>query len=208
MSWFELFYVHGHKEPVMRDILEDAADQYAEALPILLVSTAGGIVAGTVLSGDGMQQAFATIPGLLLMLPAMLATRGNIYGSLGARIGTALHQGLIEPRFTVQRRLLVAIAAAFINGLSVAVFVAGSSKILLLLMGWPSAPFVTLLFVTVLAAMMSAVVMSGLLVVLLFTGYRHELNPDVLTGPIVTTAGDIFGVLFIYIAVILAGVVL
>lgn len=192
----------------MRSILQEAVKRYLEAFPVLLLSTAGGIIAGTVLSGEGMQQAFASIPGLLLMIPAIMATRGNIYGSLGARIGTALHQGLIEPRFTVQRRLVVAVIAAFINGLSVAVFVAVSSKGLLMLMGAPSASILKLLFITSITAFLSAFVMSGLLIVLLFVGYRHDLNPDVLTGPIVTTAGDIFGVLFIYIAVILTGVVL
>lgn len=192
----------------MRSILREAAERYLEAFPILLLSTAGGIIAGTVLSGEGMQQAFASIPGLLLMIPAIMATRGNIYGSLGARIGTALHQGLIEPRFTVQRRLIVAVIAAFINGISVAVFVAVSSKGLLMLMGAPSVSLLKLLFITSITAFFSAFVMSGLLIVLLFIGYRHNLNPDVLTGPIVTTAGDIFGVLFIYIAVIITGVVL
>lgn len=192
----------------MRDIFQDAVELYAEALPILFISTIGGIIAGTVLSGDGMRQAFELIPGLLLMLPAILATRGNIYGSLGARIGTALHQGLIEPHFTYQRRLMVAVAAAFINGISVAFFVATSSWIMLAVLGMPSAPLIKLLFVTVAAAMFSAVFMSGLLIVLLFLGYQHDFNPDVLTGPIVTTAGDIFGVLFIYVAVLLAGVIL
>jgi len=34
-----------------------------------------------------------------------------------------------------------------------------------------------------------------------FAGYRRGYNPDTLVGPIVTTAGDVFGVAFLLLAV-------
>jgi len=37
--------------------------------------------------------------------------------------------------------------------------------------------------------------------VVVFAGYRRGYNPDTLVGPIVTTAGDVFGVSFLFLAV-------
>jgi mgtE-like transporter len=34
-----------------------------------------------------------------------------------------------------------------------------------------------------------------------FGGFRRGFNPDTLVGPIVTTAGDVFGVVFLWLAV-------
>jgi len=38
-------------------------------------------------------------------------------------------------------------------------------------------------------------------VTVVFAGYRRGYNPDTLVGPLVTTTGDVFGVLFLLIAV-------
>ncbi len=72
---------------------QDAWRIYRESLPILVVSLAGGIFAGSVLGSAGMTEGFERFPGLLLLLPAFLATRGNVYGAMGARISSGLHQG-------------------------------------------------------------------------------------------------------------------
>ncbi len=193
---------------VLRDAVVQGSEVYRESLPVLLASTAGGLVAGTVLGGEGMRHAFETIPGLFLMLPAIMAMRGNIFGAMGARIATALHQGLIEPEFTRQDRLETAITVTMVNGVTMSVFIAVSSRILLHLLGMPSASVFMLLGVTLIASLLSAVVMTAILVSLLFIGFRRNMDPNILNGPIVTTSGDIFEVLFIYVAVMIVGVVL
>jgi len=52
-----------------------------------------------------------------------------------------------------------------------------------------------------LAGILSGIVLSGLVVVVVFAGYRRGHNPDTLVGPLVTTAGDVFGVAFLLLAV-------
>ena len=42
---------------------------------------------------------------------------------------------------------------------------------------------------------------STVVVVVVFAGYRKGHNPDTLVGPVVTTTGDVFGVLFLLAAV-------
>ena len=55
---------------------------YFEGLPALVLSSLGGIIAGLILGG--MKAELQAIPGLLVLVPALLAIRGNVYGSLGA----------------------------------------------------------------------------------------------------------------------------
>ena len=99
-------------------VREVAQQAYRESLPVLALSAAGGLFAGVVLGG--MDAELEQVAGLLVLVPALLATRGNVYGSLGARLGSALHQGLVEPTFsTDDERVNAAVAAALANGVMV-----------------------------------------------------------------------------------------
>ncbi|MDS0295929.1 magnesium transporter [Halogeometricum luteum] len=181
-------------------IRDAAVEAYREALPALVASLVGGLIAGVVLTG--MRAELREVPGLLVLVPALLATRGNVYGSLGARIATALHQGLIEPRVTAgDRRLRAAAAAALGNGLLASTFAAVAAFLVLTALGAEVAPVGVLVGIAVLAGLMSGVVLIAVVVSVVFAGYRRGRNPDTLVGPIVTTTGDVFGVLFLLVAV-------
>ena len=183
-------------------VREVAVEAYREALPALGASLLGGLLAGVVLGG--MRSELRAVPGLLVLVPALLATRGNVYGSLGARVATALHQGILEPRvFGGDRRLAAAVAAALANGVFASAFAATAAFVVLSLLGRAVASVWTLLGVSVLAGLLSGAVLTAVVVSVVFTGYRRGRNPDTLVGPIVTTTGDghHYGVLFLLLAV-------
>ncbi|WP_247010411.1 magnesium transporter [Halorientalis litorea] len=178
---------------------EVAREAYREALPVLLVSAVGGLFAGVVLGG--MEAELTAVPGLLLLVPALLATRGNVYGSLGARLGSALHQGLIEPRFTGgNERLRGAVAAAMANGVLVSLFAAVAGFTLLFVLARPVAPLGTLVAIAVVAGFLSGFVLTAAVVGVVFVGYRRGINPDTLAGPVVTTTGDVVGIAMLLLA--------
>ena len=180
-----------------------ALDAYREALPALVASLFGGLLAGVVLGG--MRPELRAVPGLLVLIPALLATRGNVYGSLGARIATGLHQGLVEPRLgSADRRLAAAATAAVSNGLLASTFASVVVFVLLTLLGNSVAPLPTLVGIALVAGVLSGVVLTVVVVAVVFAGYRRGRDPDTLVGPIVTTTGDVFGVLFLLLAVRLA----
>ncbi|MFB6165254.1 MAG: magnesium transporter [Haloarculaceae archaeon] len=181
-------------------VREVAAEAYREGLPALSGSAVGGLLAGVLLGG--MRAEFRAIPGLLVLVPALLATRGNVYGSLGARLGTALHQGLVEPRVrTDDDRLQRAVAAAITSGLIASAFAAVAAYLVLVRLGRPHAPLVALLAIALVAGLLSGAALSLIVVGVVFAGYRRGYNPDTLVGPVVTTAGDVFGVAFLLLAV-------
>ncbi|TKX78808.1 hypothetical protein EXE53_19235 [Halorubrum sp. SD626R] len=181
-----------------------ARDVYRQALPVILVSLVAGLFAGTILGTETMRSFIADVPGLLLLLPAFLATRGGVYGSLGARLSTGLHQGLIEPRFQLDRRLTNAIVASFINGMSVSVFIAVVTYLWLGLLG-SDGSLLELVGIMVVAGFLSAVLMISVLITVIFVGYRRGLDPDNVIGPVVTTLGDVFGVFFLLVGVVVVG---
>lgn len=180
---------------------------YRESLPILVVSLAGGIFAGSVLGSEGMTEGFERFPGMLLLLPAFLATRGNVYGALGARISSGLHQGMIDPEFSWDRRLVNAVAASFINGIGVSVFIAVLSWGILQVLGRESARLIELVSIMVVSGVLTSTTLIFGLLTLVFASYEYGLDPDNLIGPIVTTLGDFFGVVFLFIALTVAEVI-
>ncbi|WP_254272455.1 magnesium transporter [Haloarcula marina] len=174
-------------------VREVAVEAYRESLPVLTLSAVGGLFAGVVLGG--MDAELEQVAGLLVLVPALLATRGNVYGSLGARLGSALHQGLVEPRFSLaDHRVNAAVVAALTNGVLVSGVAAVLAVALLLALGRPSASLWTLVGIALIAGFVSGVLLTIAVVSVVFVGYRRGLNPDTLAGPVVTTTGDVVGV--------------
>lgn len=177
-----------------------AVEAYREGVSALSASMVGGLVAGVVLGG--LRTEFRAVPGLLVLVPALLATRGNVYGSLGARVATALHQGLVTPSLRAHdERLQSAILAAIANGLLASAFAAVAAFVILTVLSRPTAALWTLLAIAILTGLFSGVALSVIVVSVAFVGYHRGYNPDTLVGPIVTTAGDVFGMTFLFLAV-------
>jgi len=185
---------------------DTARDVYRQALPVIAVSLIAGLFSGTILGSEAMRESIGSVSGILLLLPAFLATRGGVYGSLGARLSTGLHQGVIDPTFALDRRLRNAILASFLNGMLVSVFIAAITYVALFLFG-DGGSLLALLVVMVVAGFLSAVLMLSVLITVIFVGYRRGLDPDNVVGPVVTTLGDVFGVLFLLVGVRAAEVV-
>lgn len=180
-------------------VREVAVDAYRESLPALAVSAAGGLLAGLVLGG--MRAELRAVDGLLVIVPALLATRGNVYGSLGARVATGLHQGLVAPRLReADDRLARAAAAALANGLLASLFAATAAFAVLRTFARDPAPLPILAAIALLSGLLSGVALVSVVLVVVFAGFRRGRDPDTLVGPVVTTAGDVFGLAFLLLA--------
>jgi mgtE-like transporter len=181
-------------------VREVAAEAYREALPALAASMVGGLFAGVVLGG--MRVELRQIPGLLVLVPALLATRGNVYGSLGARLASGLHQGLVEPSFVPDdERVWAAIVASLANGILASLFASVAAFVILKALSDSVAPLPTLIAIALIAGLLSGVALTVAVVLVVFAGYRRGQNPDTLVGPLVTTTGDVFGISFLLLAV-------
>src|SRR4051794_41461672 len=73
----------------LRAAVESDASGLRQALAALLVSSAGDLLAGLTLGA--ITHTLEDLPGLLVLVPAAIGMRGNIFGALGSRLGTAIH---------------------------------------------------------------------------------------------------------------------
>src|SRR5688500_15377063 len=62
-----------------------------QALVALGLNSSTSLLAGAVLGS--LTGTFERYPGLLVLVPAAIGLRGNIFGSLGNRISTSIHAG-------------------------------------------------------------------------------------------------------------------
>lgn len=177
---------------------------FRQALPVLLISLVAGLLAGTVLGSDTMREGIEAVPGLLLLLPAFLATRGGVYGAMGARLGSGLHQGVIKPYFELSERMTNVVVASFVNGMVVSLFIGALTWVVMVVAG-RGAGLLQLVLIMVVAGFLSALLMLSVLISVMFIGFRRGLDPDNLIGPTVTTLGDVFGIVFLLVAVYAVG---
>src|SRR5690606_22777099 len=67
-----------------------------QGLVALALNSSSSLAAGAVLGS--LTSTFERRPGLLLLVPAAIGLRGNIFGSLGNRVSTSIHAGDLELR--------------------------------------------------------------------------------------------------------------
>ena len=67
-----------------------------QSLPVLFICIFGEILAGVFLMN--IENYLNVLPGILILVPAVMGTRGNILGTVSTRLTSALHLGSIYPR--------------------------------------------------------------------------------------------------------------
>src|SRR5438067_7319481 len=82
----------------LRALLGSDAASVRQGLAALLVSSGGDLLAGLTLGA--ITGTLSELPGLLVLVPAAIGMRGNVFGALGSRLGTAIHTGT----FSLSRR--------------------------------------------------------------------------------------------------------
>ena len=73
------------------DLLGPTGDAARQSLVALVFNSSTSLVAGALLGA--IVTTFEELPGLLVMVPAAIGLRGNIFGAVGNRISTAIHTG-------------------------------------------------------------------------------------------------------------------
>ena len=172
---------------------------FRQMLSIELVSVTGGLCAGLLL-------AFATdqielIPGLLILLPGFFEMRGNISGSLSARLSSALFLGVLKPRVRNDRVLrgnviASAVLVVFISILLGVVAYAATYYIF----GIANPRLIAIAFV---AGVLSNIIEIPLTILTTFALFRRGIDPDNVMGPYVTTTGDITSIVSLLAAMMI-----
>ena len=153
-----------------------------EGLAALLVCTFGDYVSGIFL--HLAKPIIASFPFILGLLPIASDARGDVYSSYGSRLGTLLHLG-IGDRYMKIELLSLTVLIVYVN-LWIALLYYVLANVLCL----PSANPVTLIFIVLLSATLSACFMIPTTTVVARVAFRKGLDPDNIVSPIATFFGD------------------
>ncbi len=177
-----------------------AKEMLKQSLPLLIFCGLGGIVAGSTLGG--MVQIFQKIPGLIVVIPAIIALRGNISTALGSRLGSAYHLGIINAENMWNRELkqniIGSLTLSFLVSIIVGILAYATTILFFNINLNPTVLFVKLTAIVILAGAISSMILTSLTIVIIFVVFKRGYDPDNITGPALATFGDIVTMLCIF----------
>ena len=186
------------------DLLGPTGGAARQSLVALAFNSSTSLVAGAALGA--LVGTFEDLPGLLVMVPAAIGLRGNVFGAVGNRISTAIHTGtfrvsarrdavltqnvLASLSLTVLLSFLLALIAKFV---SVAFGVEGTISVL------------DLVLISIVGGAMASLVVLAATVALSVGSVRREWDLDNLVAPTVSTLGDVVTIPALFLASRLVG---
>jgi mgtE-like transporter len=167
----------------------------AESVPAMSFLLAVELVAGHVLNRAGDQ--FLSIPFLLILVPVINGIGGNVGTVLGARLTSGLYTGTIS--LTLRDRELLrnvrdAIVLYAITFTVLAMFIYGIAYGIGVV---PPFGLEVLLFIMLSSGLMLAGVLILVTLSVALLSFSKGLDPDNFVTPVVTTAGDLLGIVFL-----------
>jgi mgtE-like transporter len=170
----------------------------------LLLATVGSLAAGVVLGL--ITGTLERLPGLMILVPAAVATRGNIFGALASRLGTSIHTGLFETGRSREGLLYQNVFAASVLTLSVSLAVALLAKAFADAFGIFSISVVDFVVISLLGGLLASLFVGAFAVALSVRAYRRGWDLDSVAAPLVTAAGDMFTIPALYLASFVTGI--
>lgn len=162
------------------------------------ISVTGGIIAGFGLTL--FLDKILEHPGLFILLPGLLAMRGDISGTMGARLSAALQLHRLSAKVkhskVIRDNTIASFVLALVGSLCLGL-VAFFATWLFFGVVSPS-----IIFIAVIATIISSVFMLPLTTGAVFWLFRHGFDPDDILGPYITTIGDIIMVSSLFLAVV------
>jgi mgtE-like transporter len=175
-----------------------------QSLAALAISSVAAVGAGLVLSS--LDDTYVEFPGLLVLVPAAIGIRGNIFGALGSRLSTAIHTGTFSlsrrPDTVVGQNVLAASALTLGSALFVAV-AAWLTAAAFSLAGDVS--FGDLIVVSVIGGVLASAVVLVVTLALAGASARYGWDLDNVNAPLVSAVGDVVTVPALFLATLLAG---
>jgi len=160
-----------------------------QSLPLLIFCGIGTVFAGAVLGWN--TETLEMLPGLLVLVPALIGLRGNINTTLGSRLGSAVHMGLISPKNFWNKEL----SENFKASLSLSVIMSTIAGLLAyattVAMGQSEVSMLKIVAIAVIAGTIAGVILALITAGIVFYTFKRGLDPDNVTGPSLATFGDI-----------------
>ena len=183
-----------------------AKEMLKQSLPLLIFCGLGGIVAGSTLGV--MKDIFQNIPGLIVVIPAIIALRGNISIAFGSRLGSAYHLGVIDAENMWNEELKQNIIGSLILSFLVSITIGILAYITTIIFFDLNPNPIKIILIVILAGILSGIILTILTIVIIFLVFKRGYDPDNITGPALATFGDIITMFCIFGSAIIIEVII
>ncbi len=176
-----------------------------QSLIALALNSTTSFIAGATLGA--ITGTLKDLPGLLVMIPAAIGLRGNVFSALGSRLSTTVHLGTF--RLSARRDSVVGqnIAAAMVLTLGISLLLSAGAAVLVLGLGISDSPRLwSLALVSILGGAIASIVVLGVTILLTLAATRFGWDLDNLVAPIVSTMGDVLTIPALFLAAQLVGI--
>ena len=170
----------------------------------LLISSGGDLLAGVTLGS--IQHTLEQLPGLLVLIPAAIGMRGNIFGALGSRLGTSIHTGT----FTLSRRRNTVVGQNVLSALTltfvVSLALAALAKSIAVAFNLTSISLLDFVVISMVGGIISSIVVLAITVAVAAGSTRYGWDMDSVAAPVITAAGDMVTLPSLFLATYCVGV--
>lgn len=188
-----------------RAVVRREAPSLRQGSGALVIALATSLLAGIVLGS--ITDTLEELPGLLVLIPPVLALRGNIGGTLASRLGTAIHAGTYRRSLSLDSLLGQNLAAAFAASLSLSFAYALLAWMATVAFGVRRAMGVDdFVVISVVGGTIASVIVTAITVRIANASAHRGWDLDNVAAPVVTAAGDLVTIPSLWIAAHLANV--
>lgn len=183
----------------VRDLLGPDAVGIRQSLVALGFSSFTAVVAGGFLAA--MMGTLERNPGLLVLVPAAIGMRGNIFGALGSRLATSIHAGTFRMSRRADALVTQNVLASGVLSLVTAVMLAVITKILSPIFGLDSVIGVAdLVVLSTVGALLSFLVLIVVTLGLAARSAQRGWDLDDVNAPLVSAVGDVVTLPALFVA--------
>ena len=173
-------------------------EMFKESMPVILLCGIGELLASSMLIT--FYPSFLTVPGLIVMIPAIIGLRGNVSGALGSRLGSAVHLGLIREGEVWNDESSRSICGSLVLSLSMSILAALLAFFVeVITRKAGSFDLFKLILIASLTGVIAGLILGGLTLLIILLSFRHGYDPDNVITPGLTTIGDIFTVAILFL---------
>ncbi len=163
---------------------------YRDSLVAFGIAIVASLVAGiTLATKTGTLEEF---PGLLLLVPAALAVKGNIFGALGSRLGTSIHAGVFQLSPRLDTVVGQNAAASLAVSVVISVVLAVLAKLVAIAFNIaPTMPLAEFVMISAVGGAIASLLVLAITLLLASGSVRFGWDLDNVVSPLVSAAGDV-----------------
>jgi mgtE-like transporter len=138
-----------------------------------------------------MTDSLTALPGLLVLIPAAIGMRGNIFGALGSRLGTGINTGQFEPTRERDSFLGQNVLGSMFLTLATCLFLGFAARIVAGAFFEQTLTVWDFAVISILGGVLGSLVVGGASVGIAVLSHRRRWDLDSVSAPLVTAIGDI-----------------